>query len=431
MMRLQRALSRILFLCCLGGLLAWNLFLVYKLATDLRLNDFGRFYYSAQAFLQGQDMYGPRPPEVAQASELDGPQLGNMNPPHFHLLLLPFTLVSPKSALVLWGIVSLLCLALVLRVTLQESGVELTSRCRWFGILGILGFAGTAMVLVTGQLSLLLLLPVTLAWVQARRGHWSSVGGYLGLTMSIKPFLLIFLPYLVLRRQIRATLIAGIVGAGCFLVGLVVFGVEAHKAWLRELNAIHWVWANTNASLLGFLTRTLSESAVFSPVVNVPELVKPLWCLSAGIVGVCSLRATMTDTASAASIDRDFAILLLAALLISPLGWAYYFWLPVGPFVASVQGWWERGPSTNPRMATSLLLWRKRLLLFALPGLVWPFVATSIFQPHGWATVSIGSIYFWTILGLWGSLIVDWRAAGGIWVPLWTQNQQRRDPLHA
>jgi hypothetical protein len=249
--------------------------------------------------------------------------------------------------------------------------------------------------------------------------------------MSIKPFVLIFLPYLVLRRQIRATVIAGIVGAGCFLVGLIVFGTEAHTAWLRELKAIHWVWANTNASLLGFLTRTLSESAVFSPVVNVPELVKPLWCLSAGIVGVCSLRATMGNPATATGIDRDFAILLLAALLISPLGWTYYFWLPVGPLVACIYGWWGLGAYANPREDTSLLLWKKRLLLLALPGLVWPFVATSVFQPHRWATVSIGSIYFWTILCLWGSLIVDWRAGGGMWVPLWTQNQQRRDPLHA
>jgi hypothetical protein len=241
--------------------------------------------------------------------------------------------------------------------------------------------------------------------------------------MSIKPFLLIFLPYLVLRRQIRATVIAGIVGAGCFLVGLLVFGIEAHTAWLRELKAIHWVGANTNASLLGFLTRTLSESAVFSPVVNVPELVKPLWCLSAGIVGVCSLRATMGNPVTATDIDRDFAILLLAALLISPLGWTYYFWLPVGPLTACVYRWWALGTSEKQGEAVSWQAWRLRLLFLALPGLVWPFVATSLFQPHGWATVSIGSIYFWTILCLWGSLIVAWRAAGGMWVPLWAQNQ--------
>jgi hypothetical protein len=428
---IQHALSRVLFVICLGGLLAWNLFLAYKLATDLRLNDFGRFYYSAQAFLQGQDMYGSRPPEVAQKPEVGKQQFGNMNPPHFHLLLLPFTLFSSKSALALWGIVSVLCLVVSLRLSMWEIGFEFSSRHGWLGLLGMLGFVGTSTVFMTGQLSFLLLLPVTLAWVEARRGHWGRAGGYLGLTMSVKPFLLIFLPYLVLRRRIRAAVMAGIVGAGCFFVGMVVFGLEAHRAWVRELSAIHWVWANGNASLLGFLTRTLSASAVFSPIVVMPEFVKPLWCLSAGVVGVCSLRATMTDTASASSIDRDFAILLFAALLISPLGWTYYFWLPGGPLVACVHGWWGLGVSGNPREDISLLLWRKRLLLFALPGLVWPFVATSVFQPHGWATVSIGSIYFWTILCLWGSLIVDWRVAGGRWIPLWSQNQHRRDLLHA
>src|SRR5215204_4233080 len=143
---IPRVVARIAFVACFGILLAWNIFLAFKLATDLRMNDFGRFYYSAQAFLQGQSIYGPRPLEVVQKAEVEGRQFGNMNPPHFHLLLLPFTFLPPKSALALWGLVSLVCLVSALRLSVREIGLELTPRSWWISVLGMLGFVGTSMV---------------------------------------------------------------------------------------------------------------------------------------------------------------------------------------------------------------------------------------------------------------------------------------------
>jgi hypothetical protein len=270
--------------------LLWNVFLVYKLATDLRMNDFGRFYYSARAFLHGQDMYGPRPVEVAQTSELGGQQFGNMNPPHFHLLLFPFTLFSPLVALCLWGAASFLCLWISLRVIAREISFSLPTRRQWwFMVIGALGFTGTNMILVTGQLSWLLLLPITLAWARARQGGWIQAGAYLGFCIGLKPFLLIFAPYLVIRRQFHAVGSMCVTIAVSFTLGLLVFGIDAHASWIRELTAIHWLSANTNASLLGFLTRILTESLPFSPLVVAPGIVKPLWALIAGVVGLLTL----------------------------------------------------------------------------------------------------------------------------------------------
>jgi alpha-1,2-mannosyltransferase len=336
-----------------------------------------------------------------------------MNPPHFHLLLLPLTLLPPKVALGLWGIASFLCLFVSLRVIAREARLELTLRQRWLRSLGVLGFTGTSMVLVTGQLSFLLLLPITLAWAEARRGRWTQAGAYLGVCIGVKPFLLIFAPYLVLRRQFRAAITAAIGVLMGFLVGLLVFGLEAHAAWLRELSSIHWLSANTNASVLGFLARIFTENPHFSPLVLAPGLVRPLWLFVAGLIGVLTFAPTLFTTSTARTIDRDFALLLLAALLISPLGWTYYFWLPVGPLVAVTASWWlDREPA-----ATSVLYlsrWRGGLVLAALPGLVWPFFATDLFQPSAWATVSLGSVYFWATFALWASLVVDWHIARSV-----------------
>jgi hypothetical protein len=41
-------------------------------------------------------------------------------------------------------------------------------------------------------------------------------------------------------------------------------------------------------------------------------------------------------------VDRSFALLLLCALLVSPLGWMYYLWLAAGPLAALALAHGER-----------------------------------------------------------------------------------------
>src|SRR2546425_5040608 len=151
----------------LGGLVVWHALLFYEMAQH-NATDFSQFYYSAVAFLQGQDMYGPSAATLAGVKELR-----NMNPPHFHLLLLPLALLPAGLALTLWGVAGLLSVLASLRLIVREVGLALTPWQWRLGVLGLLSFIGTEGVFATGQLSFLLLLPVILAWVEARRGRWT------------------------------------------------------------------------------------------------------------------------------------------------------------------------------------------------------------------------------------------------------------------
>lgn len=399
------------------GLVAWNIVLIYLMAVELGMHDFARFYYSALAFWQGQDMYGLRPPEFTQIPErLVKRQFGNMNPPHFHLLMLPFALLPPFFALGVWGLLNGSCLYWSWKIIKSESKLSLSASHCWMIALGFLSFIGTHLVLFTAQLSWLVLLPMTLAWRAARNGRWVWAGTYLGLVMSVKPFLGVFLPYCVLRREWNAVVTLCATSLLCFTVGLVIFGVPAHWAWLSTLSSIDWIAEELNASLLGFFTRILSEPSIYctlSPLAVAPDLIYPLWVFSIVVVGGLTFAAARSGSTEAADIDRDFALLLLAALLLSPLGWTYYLWFPLGPLVALLRRWWLQAPaSTNP-FPFFVLSWKHQLLLAALPGLVWPITALSLFQPHAWATVLIGSIYFWSTFCLWAALIADWAMAGG------------------
>src|SRR5438552_5303216 len=80
----------------------------------------------------------------------------------------------------------------------------------------ILAFAGTQAFFLTGQISMLLMLAVTLCWIDARRQRWTAAGIWLGVCISIKPFVLIVLPYLLLTRRFRAAAIAATTAAACF-----------------------------------------------------------------------------------------------------------------------------------------------------------------------------------------------------------------------
>ena len=395
----------------LGELLLWNGYLVYVMVVGLHMNDFGKFYYSALAFLQGGDMYGPNPATLIHVSGGHGMQFWNLNPPHFHIPLLPLSMLQPGFALAIWGAFSIASVILSWILIMRETRLNLEGPWRWRLLLaGALMFAGTGATLVTGQLSFLLLLIVTLLWIEARRGRWTSAGVFLGIAASVKPFLLVFLPYFAFRRRFRAIFACLVLMAFCFAVGILVFGIDVHSKWLHSLDASSaWNWAPMNASIAGIISRAFAPSPPFFPIAVLPRFLKVVWFLAVGLSILLTGMAVVKNPFPS-SIDRDFALLLVAALLISPLGWIYYLWLPLGPIAALVAAAWQsRSVSLDARGSRSRK-WRNVLIVGSIPALIVPAAGLLYFQPNSLATISLGSSYFWGTLALWGALIVDGHA---------------------
>jgi hypothetical protein len=372
------------------------------------MSDFRILYLSARAQLEGRDMYDLPSELQTHGGRTLRLTLVNLNPPHFHLLLLPLALFPAGVALSLWAVASLMCLGGSLYVIVRELDLELSWSTCYRAAIWLLAFAGMGAVLGTGEMSFLLSLPVTLAWAAARRGRWSQAGIYLGLAMSLKLFLLIFIPYLMLRR-LGAALASGAAAAACFVAGVLVFGPASYWSWLHQMSAVSWAWRSPNASVLGILTRSLSENPHYTPLAVAPELVLALWLPAVAIVGVLTLVAVTFDRTESA-VDRAFALLLSAALLISPLGWVYYLWLGLGPIVALALHWRNDAGRAPQGAAASAARWRRRFLTLAVPGLVWPHFATFAFQPHAWATLLLASAYFWSTAALWCATMFDWWA---------------------
>lgn len=395
---LARALVAAAVLVLCAAWVGYYVILARAMVEQYHLNDFGKFYYSAQMFLAGQDMYAPN-----RATSMHvGPGLEhtflNVNPPHFHLLLLPLAKLTPMVALTVWAAANLLSLAICLLIVVRELGLTITPTRALWSLLALLSFAATGAVIVTGQMSLLLLLPVTLAWREARHDRWSRAGVWIGLAMSVKPFLLIFVPYLMARRQWLAVGYAIATFITAFGIGRYVFGIEAYESWGRTLAGTDWPWAAMNGSILGILVRALTESPYYTPALLARHLIRPIWAIGALTVLMTTVWLAARDR-SPLGVDRGFALLLVGALLVSPLGWVYYLWLPLGPSLALAVAWRVSGRRIPRAIAV--------LSGVVAVCLTCPLIAVTAWQPSAVLTLTLGSAYFWGTLLLWSVLLFD------------------------
>ena len=120
-----------------------------------------------------------------------------------------------------------------------------------------MAWAPSAAFTLTAQITFYMMAPVCAAWLAYRRGDSVRAGVWLGLAAAMKPFLLLFAPYFLLRRDWRALASLLLVVAACVALGLAVFGPRAYVEWFAQLPRISWDAHFMNASLWGALQRNL------------------------------------------------------------------------------------------------------------------------------------------------------------------------------
>jgi hypothetical protein len=341
-------------------------------ATDQA--DFGQFYRSVLDFREGKPMYGP----VVQGDRV----VYNLNPPHFHLLVVPFTYLSPPTAFWLWLLAGLASLLLVLLAQIRwwrdEQGHS------WALVLFAWTFATpmTESVFVTGAPVWILLPLVWGAWQADRRGRPELSGLLLGLTASVKPFLLVFLPWMVWRRMWTGVAAFLFSGAAWVVTGISVFGLESYSLWIDALRTSPaWGWGQLNASLWAPISRAFTPNPYWQSV-RLPASPFLIWGVLVTIV-LAVTYASLRDRHL--PIDLGWSRLLVAALLTSTLGWIYYLW------------WlW---PIAN--------VWRNRPFSWAaVLALTVPPVFLFRGQPSLFMTLTVACTYTWGLAFLWLDLIV-------------------------
>ena len=309
----------------------------------------------------------------------------NTNPPAFLIATLPLTFMSKGLAFVVWTMLAIAALLFSLQKTAEELRLPLRHLLLVAGSL-----QGVAAALRFGQVTLLLLPLMTLAWAADRNDRKTASGLYLGILMYLKPFTGIYAVYMAWRRDWRilgASIVSFLLAAG---IGLMA-GVSATSSWIESLgSAAEKSPYVTNASWTALMMRVFSPDQSRANPSYTPWFIAPTAALFLSIGGVV-LIGVMSAWSVRRIKNRDahWALLGVAMLLISPLGWMYYIPLLIPPLAATI-------PTLQwlaPVFVAGAILWVPSNLL-----------ARNHFGPL--ATATVASPYTWGLLLLWATLCV-------------------------
>lgn len=318
-------------------------------------SDFYKFYLSSSNLLQDKAIYWLAPDRKSPTShcnpdveskfnqdELDAmPEEirlclhPNLNPPFFVALTTPFTLLDYPHALWVWSLASIISGIWALTL-IFKSDVSPTTSATAKALIGLAFFAyyPTFANSSYGQLTLFLLLDVTLAWLALRNGKDLAAGCWLGAAAGIKPFFGLFLIVLLISRNWRA--VSAFIAACGFslLTGGLLASFSAYTTYISILNDVHWLATSWNGSYAGFFNRLFGSGD--KSWLDAPMLARGLSAIcSLATVGVLAGVVFKLSKSAEQKLYADalVALTIPAMLLLSPLGWSYYFPLLLISFV--------------------------------------------------------------------------------------------------
>lgn len=331
-----------------------GIWLVVALAqvVETKNADYFLLLESARQLDVGESLY--ERPSVSMIRP--GVEALNLNHPAVVVAMLPLAPLSDGVGLVVWTLAGLA--AGVGALFVARSQMRSPPKGRAAVLVGLLAFtfAGTIYSLQIGQLGLLLAFAITAVWALVRRERWLLGGLLLGGLIMVKVFFLPLLLVFLLKRAWSGLAMVAVGGVGLSLLALPVAGADAFVEWVTTLAQVDWHEFAMNISLPGLLHRVIPGAS------RVATLATTLT-----VVTIAAAACLRRPAAGMPSVDRNFALLLVAALLASPLGWLYYtpLMLPVAVTL------WNAQPSAPPRRQTALkasaaLLW----VPYIVPALV-------------------------------------------------------------
>ncbi len=267
-----------------------------------QLYDFGSFWASGKAALEGLDPYGVYPETFrSRAADTVHP---NLNPPASLLLFAPLSLLDPYLTVKAQWWIGLLLYGFIVIYTLRRHPQPAAMA------IGVWAFALPAFWdgIRLGQLYLPLMAGAALAWHLMERDRALAAGIVIGCLAAFKPNLLVWPALLFLAGHRRMALAAGGMFLLLSLAPMVVFGGEVYRQWLDML-------AGDVATRSGFFANATVVAIGVRAGSHMLGIGLALLILAWGIRQVWG-RGLDPRQASALGIG--------VAILVSPVAWMHY-----------------------------------------------------------------------------------------------------------
>jgi len=241
--------------------------------------------------------------------------------PAFAILAIPLSAATLESAKAIWFVTSVGLLTALIVLSLRflperrkpiwlVVGVTLVVMLKFYGH-----------ELVLGQMNALFAVIVALAVFAARRGNEGTLGGLIALAIVVKPYAVIFLPWLLLRGR-RISIVTATAGTILAIaLPAVVYGfqddIELHRAW----------WETVSASTAPNLTNAdnVSIAAMWAKWIGAGGLATALAAATSVLVLALTLVVCLNRSTVTFPEGLEAALLLTVIPLLSPQGWDYVF----------------------------------------------------------------------------------------------------------
>lgn len=343
--------------------------LLYRTKVHREMVDFGVYRTAAERALDGEALY--------QAA--DGHYQFKYLPV-FALAMTPFALVDNEAAKVIWFALSAGMLTAFLRWSVRglPERRRAESLLLWLAVLFMVKFYAHELTL--GQTNILLgaLLMGGLLATQVDAPHIAGV--LVGLATFVKPYALLFVPWLAFSYGARVTLTTlGVIAAG-LLMPVFVYGwtgnVDLLVAWFQT------VTTTTEGNLTG--ADNISLAGMWAKWLGIGPVAAALATLSTGaLLGI--VAAVWVRRKALNNPDYlEWALLMLIVPLISPQGWDYVLLLGTPAVVCLLDRWPEMTRAWRLFTLASLSL--MGLTIFDLLG------RTLYGQVMAWSVVSVAAI---------------------------------------
>jgi hypothetical protein len=282
------------------------------------------FIYKAAARMPDFEVYWRAAARAAHAEPLYRASDGHFQfkyLPAFAVLAIPLGFLPLQIAKLLWFTISVGLVVLLLALNTRLPS-ELRLPARWLVFFTVIVFGKFyAHELVLGQVNLLFAVLVVLAIVWLRGGRDAGAGLLFALALVVKPYAVIFAPWLATRRN-RTALVTMMTGL------LVLLLLPAAKyGWDGNLRLLGDWWQTVTSTTAPNLTNpdNVSLSAMFTRWLGPDSPARIL----AAVAGAILLLLTAVVIAGRGNLPAPEALegslLLLLIPLLSPQGWDYVF----------------------------------------------------------------------------------------------------------
>lgn len=400
--RLLRASQRVRWV--LAGLLGLSMFVLAEPLRDVAQDFIDAYYAGGVAILSG----------ATSAEQLYSRGVnGFVNAPLVGVLFVPFALLPPKLAALLYLLLGVIACVAAYRAMVTLAGLdEPLSLVLAFWML----VNGPLMNSVKeGNTSHFALWAIAAAMLSLRKGRDARAGMLLGALSIFKLPLALFFVWAALRGRFRLVLGGGAVLVGFALVSIAWFGWAVHVTWYEQFVASSGgklVAGFNNQSFPALFARfryPVGQLCDWNPVAIDPtsrvlSALARVALLASAVLAIFwqRLQTRRSRPATSSELELEMAMVALLTCLLSPLAWSHYYaWtlLAVALLMRAPPSALGSGFRGTRAVAT---------VLVSLP-VVWPWCSLS--WPLTWPYRLVISHYLFGAVLLFGLLAVR-RAEG-------------------